>query len=1644
MRGVYIWALLVLVLLVAGPALAEPDSFYLGKGTTDGSVEINTSDVIINSYAYVTKPLAPGDDTILITGVKNSSLRKAASVAAFKANDLVMVLQTTGIVPAATAGQTTPIDLGASDVGRWEFARLESVTGTTLTLSAPLSHAYAANVTQVIRVPEYTNFWVKTNGIIKAEPWDGRSGGVIALLATGAVTVNGQISTKGAGFFGGQYVQDSSLLSGCAVTSVDAYSGPIPAHAQKGEGIDSTRYSYSSDSSTFDDNGGAGRGNFANGGGGGVCVRSGGGGGANAGNGGKGGNTAEGTGRRPVGGMGGVPLVYSLLERLTFGGGGGSGHGKLSNSPVHSSGGAGGGIIFIRANSLSLSNESALDASGAPGLRGTDKDSSTPSTADAGGGGGAGGTILLRVNGTLNCNDQNNAISVQGGAGGEIDGGATLRPGGGGGGGGGRVLYQANTVTTCGKVTAAGGLAGSGDSVAGSPGVISSIEDAFTNLTVPVVNNPSGTISDTTPPISGTAQPGKQVVLYLNGVEVGRTYALADGSYSFQVQQVLADGDYTATAAITERGVYSKKSDEQSFKVDATAPLPPVVKTLGTRARPASDGMLIGGRLDLASNNLSITGTAEANSTVTVQQSGCSTVSKTTNADSGGNWSLSNLAQPSNTEAECTLEVSAADKATPPNPGKKTTLKFNLDTRSPTEPSVTTIADQSTATTVLINTPWPVFEGTADAGNEVELTLSWTNMGAQQRVFKTTASATGAPASWSIAAPEALGDFTYTLAVKARDPAGNESGGTTSSTFKVDTTAPAKPEVKKLGTRDATAGILIGPPDMTLNAARTQYVLTVSGKAIAETTVKVVQAGSPTSPRTTTANAAGDWSVELAQPLDTEAEYKLEVTAEDEAHNVSEPTTLGFKLDTKKPAAPVVTKVDSQTPMGPTGSCTATSLPYVTTGQPLIRGTGEARGRIEVTLTAASTYNLPPTVVSGLPESLGSWSVSPISTIDDATAYTLSVTVTDEAGNPSLSSTYCFAVDATPPSKPTSITLGTASAKNGMLIGRAGVTAISDADPAKPTGTLSISGRAETSSTMSLKLIPLSADIPMPAEKTPGAPSGAWSSSWSGLVSGSYAVEARVKDAVGNMGPPETIFFELDLVRPTVIITGNPPKGSTTTSRDAVFGFEPSEKVTAYRCHINGIAQAGCVSPLFFSMPTSETTGAYTLEVWATDLAGNETLATAPSTWNWKVDSDQPTVDILNVGIVGGIPASGGATNSTEIEFKLQANKPNLRLDCKRDSEAWEEPCRCDSTIPDPEGDDGAICVRRYSSLSDIPHILLAKAKSAETGAETPEYAWRRYEWEVDITNPDTFVTLRPDAWKAVNFVRVEFTTPAEGRTATFECDLNGVVFPCSSPLVRSDLEDREYKLRIRAKDQAGNIEDDPEEVSWTVDTKKPDAPVVQLPAQGARYKDLALRGTAVGEGLSTISVYLDDNEKAPIGTAVVTDNDNGDWQLLIDPAQKPPDGSHFIRVKATDRAGNPGVMSEPVHFVMDNEPPIVQITGPDKNSASSSADFRFTSNEEGVTFQCKLDLNEPVDCGSEVSFSDLEQGPHTLNVYATDEAGNKRETGYSWSIFLGLDIRAEGGGLGCSTASAGPSMLWLLGLLGLLLKASQHRSCKH
>ncbi|HYV91000.1 MAG TPA: gliding motility-associated C-terminal domain-containing protein [Chitinophagales bacterium] len=329
--------------------------------------------------------------------------------------------------------------------GNYELLTVLDVTNNIITFQEILLRSYdVAHGVQLILVPQYVD--VNIAAPVTAQPWDGATGGVVAFIASGTVTLNADIDVTGLGFRGAAVFNDGFCFAGGL--GFDGYLSTLllSGGANKGEGIAGTLYQN------------LGRGAPANGGGGGNDSNTGGGGGSNGAAGGQGGQrinvTAGCNGDNP--GIGGYALSYSNAANLIFAGGGGGAGDDNSNGATE--GANGGGIIFIRANSIVGNNFNIL-------ARGADV-TSTLASYDGAGGGGGGGTVLLDVT-----NVSAVTISVNGGLGGSVDNGSSgsdscFGPGGGGGAGmiwvSGGTLPPVTLETTGGNSGITTGLACSG------------------------------------------------------------------------------------------------------------------------------------------------------------------------------------------------------------------------------------------------------------------------------------------------------------------------------------------------------------------------------------------------------------------------------------------------------------------------------------------------------------------------------------------------------------------------------------------------------------------------------------------------------------------------------------------------------------------------------------------------------------------------------------------------------------------------------------------------------------------------------------------------------------------------------------------------------------------------------------------------------------------------------------------------------------------------------------------------------------------------------------------------------------------------------------------------------------------------------
>ncbi len=547
----------------------------------------------------------------------------------------------------------------------------------------------------------------------------------------------------------------------------------------------------------------------------------------------------------------------------------------------------------------------------------------------------------------------------------------------GGGGGGGRILLQACGGTTfCSLPTSAvaGGANGLQQSILdpygaqpGSSGVLTIIPECYYPLTAPVVVTPANgsSTNNNTPTYSGTlATPftaGTQVAIYVDGVEVGRVTPDASGNWTFTQPTGLADGSHAvyAIAINTSQSLQSGPSNTNTFTVDTVPPAAPVV------IAPANGSTT-------NDNTPTYSGTAEANSTVTVIVDGA--VVGTTTANASGAWSFTPTVALA--DGPHTVKARATDAAG--NTGADSnTNTFTVDTVPPAAPVVIAPANGSTTSD---NTP--TYSGTAEAGTTVTILVDGAVVGT------TTANASGA---WSFTPTTPLADGAHTVKARATDAVGNTSADSNTNTFTVDTQPPVAP-------------VVIAPANGSTTNDNTP---TYSGTAEAGSTVTVIVDGAVVG--TTTADASGAWSFTPTAAL-ADGSHTVKAHATDAVGNTGpDSSTNTFTVDTTAPAAPVV--------IAPANGSTTSN------NRPTYSGTAEAGSTVTVIVDGA-------VVGTTTANASGAWSFTPTAALADG-SHTVKARATDAVGNTSAdSNTNTFTVDTTAPAAPVVIAPANGSTTN--------------------------------------------------------------------------------------------------------------------------------------------------------------------------------------------------------------------------------------------------------------------------------------------------------------------------------------------------------------------------------------------------------------------------------------------------------------------------------------------------------------------------------------------------------------------------------------------------------------------------------------
>lgn len=1601
--------LAVMSLARAAGAGAQVDTFFNGDGH-DGAATFGAAQSYVpNAVAPVTGAVSAGASSLGIGTVRTGS---GSNTVGFANGRLVMVYRSNGTSATPASGDRSAVALSQSTAGHWEFARVQSATSTTLNFTGPLIYSYPDGTAQVIAVPEYTTVSVtNASANITAAAWNGSSGGVVAMLASGAVSFSaaGTVSASGLGFRGGISYQNNPYSStGC--TALDA-----PAAAGlKGEGFYAPAFAASTSAITNIQDG---RGNYANGGGGGDCFNSSGAGGGNKGLGGAGGNSLVGytNGNQVVGGIGGANLTYNPYEQVPMGGGGGAGD---RNNAINGSGGAGGGVVLVRAASLSGSGNFRAD--GAAGNAGNNPSNSTPY--DGAGGGGAGGVVVLRASGSVACGN----VSASGGAGGANGNasGYNWTPGGGGGGG---ATYLQGSSLSCAQTAAAGAAGSNGGNVygagAGGAGATASNSTPFANSTVAITAPAAGSsISNVSPTVTGTATANSTVYLTLDGVSVGPVTANGSGNWSYATASLSA-ASHTVTARSEYLGT-SSTTASLTFTIDTTAPAAPLITT------PASSPSY------LASSAATIAGSAEANSTVTVYDG--ATLIGTVVANGSGNWTLSptlavgshsitarstdaannvsvpssaatlivdtsaptvtlsspangvtiNIATPtivfsvadtnSGAISACYIDgvsttcssgyvpttlgqgshtVRVANTDLAGNVGSSTTNTFTVDTIAPSAPVIST---PSTSPLYTSNAT-PTIAGSAESGSTVNIYADGILVG--------TVTATGG--SWSKVI-SALTAGTHSIVARATDGAGNVSADSNAKTIVVDQTAPAAPAI----TNPATSPTY----------AKTTTP-TIAGTAEPGSSVTVYDAAAPVG--TATTDGGGAWSLTTSTLL--AGSHTLTAKATDLAGNIS-PASSGKTIivDTTPPGTPTIT-----TPV----------LSSIVTSDttPTVAGTAEAGSIVNV---------LDGNVVVGtvVADGSGDWSID-TSTLSQG-SHTITATATDAAGNVSVASAAkTIVVDTDTPDAPVISTPASSPYYT------------TDVTP-------TVGGSAETGTTV--KLYEGNTLL-----ATATASGGSWSVDTSTLPEGPHTLVAIATDGGGNSSAASAaVTIIVDNTTPSVAISV-PDNGSTvnTATPAVIFTVTDDNRAATSLCSVDGSPYSGCSSG--FTTPALAQ-GSHTVSVRHVDLAGN----TATTSATFTVDTIAPAAPSITSGPNGPV-----ASSSASFDFSGEAG---ASFQCYLDTPATWSTCSSPVSYSslaagthtlhvrqiDAAGNTSGETTRVWSVDLDGPPAPSVNGPSGTVGAptatitfsdtETPvtfmcsldsapaagctspaslsglangSHSYAVYaldalgnssatttiNWSVDTALFSVAITASPTGTVATSNNSISFVATDTSGT-TYECKVDaGSYAACTSPFATGSLADGAHTFSVRAT--KGVQTTVAAAASWTVDTQGP-AQAISAPTASAT---IGPAGTVVftatdSAGPVTSTCQFD-------GGAIVGCSSPYSFSGL-------GGGPRSVTIVSTDAVGNSSTTVR--NFAVDATPPNTSITAnPTANSNSAAPSFSFSATESPSTFECRLDTGAWEACSSSKAYSGVPAGAHVFQVRASDQYGNVDATPatYSWNI---------------------------------------------
>ncbi|EBU8241815.1 Ig-like domain repeat protein [Salmonella enterica subsp. enterica serovar Typhimurium] len=731
-------------------------------------------------------------------------------------------------------------------------------------------------------------------------------------------------------------------------------------------------------------------------------------------------------------------------------------------------------------------------------------------------------------------------------------------------------------------------------------------------------------------------------------------------------------------------------------------------------------------------------------------------------------------------------------------------------------------------------------------------------------------------------------------------------------------------------------------------------------------------------------NADGQWIFDSPNTL-VDGTYTLRVEATDEAGNIAN-KDLVFNIDTNIQVPTIALDAGQDTGANTADNITNISRPTFTIGNvdPDV---------IKVVVTIdGHDYNA--TKVGA------GWQFTPGNAIPDG-SYNITVTVEDKAGNTATSKPLPVVIDTT--AEIESVTLVTDS-------GDSDVDNITKVD--KPQFSIVA---ADDITHVRVKIDNAANWI----ELTKGG-DGRWIFNvGSALPDGQHTLLVDVTDIAGNVAQ-ETLQFTIDttLREPTIVLdpthdTGDDTNDNLTRINKPVFIIgNVDNDVSHIVVHIDGrdytIENTGGNLTFTPDQPLSD--GQHTISVTVTDIAGNTKTSA-----ELRIEIDtQVQIDSVTLTTDSGVNDHDNVTNATRPSFEIATPDDVTSVLVSFDGVNW---------TPISKNAAGQWEFTAGSALPDGHYTLHVQAtdRAGNTANSTLGFT-------VDTQIDGLSVVMLDDAGKdstdgITNITSPRFEISAREPLQSVTVILNGKsstltqgagnkwLFTPDTPLV-----DGTYKIEIVAEDIAGNKIS--KEVSFTIDTIVSDPSIDLLDADDT--------GESAVDNITSVTTprFVIGNVPADIDTVViringvsypVTANGNNLWEFQVPVALN--DGVYEAVVVFRDIAGNTSETKLP--FTIDTTTSVSVRMEPASDTGNSNSDnltnkqnpkFEGTAEPNAKLVITIVDdksgrevLKQTITVGADGNWSVtpniLPDGMYTINVVATDVAGNTAQTQERFTI---------------------------------------------